>query len=130
MTVAAGALLLAGCSTASSEAGTTPTPATGSTRAPSDIPALIGDLVQRSVAPTPPMRLADGLLPPTNKWFSGLVFGEAAQPVFPFPIRYAPTPTGFAASLPGTEDSANAILSTAGTPVSVDLGATSALVSR
>lgn len=125
-TVAVGVLLLAGCSTAAAPAA--PVPPTASTSP--DIPRLAGNLVQRSIAPPPTMRLAEGLLPPTNKWFSGLVFGETAQPVFPFPIRYAPTDGGFSASLPGTEDSANAVLATAGSPVTVDLGATSALVSR
>ena len=36
------------------------------------------------------MRLADGLAPPTNRWFSGLVFADPQspdpQPVFPLPL--------------------------------------------
>ena len=35
-----------------------------------------------------PERLGEGLVPPTNKWFSGLVFGDTAQPVFPLPLSF------------------------------------------
>ena len=33
-------------------------------------------LVQRTPKELPPQRLAEGLVPPTNRWFSGLVFGD------------------------------------------------------
>lgn len=38
--------------------------------------------------------LADGVLPPTNKWFSGAVLQAAPQPVFAVPNSYKPTARG------------------------------------
>ncbi|WP_232548153.1 glycosyl hydrolase [Propioniciclava soli] len=45
-------------------------------------------------------RLADGLVPPTNRWFSGLVFGEEPMPVFPMPYAFGLTDAGFGFNLP------------------------------
>ncbi|MDN5572096.1 MAG: hypothetical protein L0G22_12730 [Propionibacteriaceae bacterium] len=45
-------------------------------------------------------RLADGLVPPTNRWFSGLVFGDAPMPVFPMPYAFGLTEAGFGFNLP------------------------------
>ena len=83
------------------------------------------------VAPERPvrMRLADGLLPPTNRWFSGLVFGDAPQPVFPTPISWQVTDDGFAAGLPVVSATARTIAGGATQQVVFDLGATTTLVS-
>ena len=45
-------------------------------------------------------RLAEGVTPPTNHWFTGLVFGEQAQPVFPMPLGFGLTKSGFEFWLP------------------------------
>lgn len=47
-----------------------------------------------------PLRLGDGLVPPTNRWFSGLVFGDASQPVFPLPLSFAVQDGAYALGLP------------------------------
>ncbi|MDQ1543786.1 MAG: endo,3(4)-beta-glucanase, partial [Actinomycetota bacterium] len=57
----------------------------------------------------PPARLAKGLVPPTNRWFSGLVFGNSPQPVFPLPLSFALTGTGFAFGVPAVTTSADTI---------------------
>ncbi len=88
--------------------------------------AALGD-VTSSTAGT--MRLADGLLPPTNRWFSGLVFGAAPQPVFPSPISWQVTSGGFAAGLPDVTATEKTIAGGAVPQVGFDLGATSTLVS-
>lgn len=75
------------------------------------------------------MRLADGLVPPTNRWFSGLVFGDAPQPVFPSPISWQATDDGFAAGLPVVTATEKTIAGGATQQVGLDLGATSTLVS-
>jgi hypothetical protein len=60
--------------------------------APPDVDpdALAAGLEQAQAARLDPVRLADGLAPPTNRWFSGLVFadpqGGGPQPVFPLPL--------------------------------------------
>ena len=70
-----------------------PTPSSGSTGStgpvtgssatvlgPDQVGPLVTGIVNRAGKDLKPERLADGLLPPTNKWFSGLVFGPAALP--------------------------------------------------
>ena len=47
-----------------------------------------------------PERLAEGLNPPTNRWFSGLVFGSEPLPVYPLPLSFQLTATGFNFGLP------------------------------
>jgi endo-1,3(4)-beta-glucanase len=75
------------------------------------------------------MRLADGLTPPTNRWFSGLVFGAAPMPVFPTPISWQVTDDGFAAGLPTVTATAKTIAGGAVQQVGLDLGADRTLVS-
>lgn len=69
----------------------------------------IAQLPQESVAPMPTARLAQGLLPPTNRWFSGLVFGETPEPVFPLPLSFSLTDTGFAFGVPVVQTGADTI---------------------
>ena len=57
-------------------------------------------LPSRTTASLPPHRLADGLTPPTNRWFSGLAFGEEAQPVFPLPLSFTGRDDGYGVGLP------------------------------
>ena len=64
---------------------------------PESAPQITADLAgitKQNVAKIAPTRLADGLVPPTNRWFSGLVFGDQPQPVFPMPLSAALTDTG------------------------------------
>src|SRR5690554_1012184 len=70
---------------------------------------LVDDMVQRSAKALPTMRLADGLTPPTNQWFSGLVFGDQPQPVFPMPLSFELTGNGFAFGLPDVATGADVI---------------------
>src|SRR5690606_823672 len=70
---------------------------------------LVDDMVQRSAKALPTMRLADGLTPPTNQWFSGLVFGDQPQPVFPMPLSFELTGNGFAFGLPEVATGADVI---------------------
>ncbi len=93
--------------------------------APEVDPAI---LPQESVAPEPAMRLADGLLPPTNRWFSGLVFGEEPLPVFPVPLAFGVTDGGFGVGLPEVQITETSILGPFVPQVGVDVGATASRV--
>src|SRR4051812_8666045 len=62
--------------------------------------ALVDGVVQRAVAKIDPVRLTNGVVPPTNRWYSGLVFGPEPQPVFAEPLSFALTETGFTLGLP------------------------------
>ncbi|WP_210479855.1 glycosyl hydrolase [Naasia sp. SYSU D00948] len=68
-------------------------------------------------------RLAAGLVPPTNTWFSGLVFGDTPQPVFPLPLAFAATESGPAFGLPEVTSTADVIAGPFQPRVAVDLGA-------
>ena len=67
---------------------------------PEHVSPLLDGIVQRDGKDLRPERLADGLLPPTNTWFAGLVFGDTAQPVFPLPLSFGVDDAGFALGLP------------------------------
>jgi len=70
---------------------------------------LVDDIATTSSTTLPAMRLANGLLPPTNRWFSGLVFGDTPQPVFPLPLSFALVDDGFAFGLPVVASAPGAI---------------------
>ncbi len=89
---------------------------------------LLATVPERSVSTLDPVRLAPGLVPPTNRWFSGLVFGAEAQPVFAEPLSMALTDSGFSIGVPQPVTSAAAILGPHVAAVTVDLGASSAQV--
>lgn len=89
---------------------------------------LVDGVPQRTPKPLAAPRLADGLTPPTNRWYSGLVFGDKPQPVFPLPLSFALTEDGFAFGLPKVAAGENGITGgyTADVPISV--GAASSVV--
>ncbi len=107
---AASALLLAGCSTQPAGGGSTDATGSGTIQAGSGGTASVLDATKTSAALTQlgssagkdlkPARLGTGLVPPTNKWFSGLVFGDTAQPVFPYPLSFGLDAQGFGFGLP------------------------------
>ena len=76
----------------------------------------------------PTARLAKGLIPPTNRWFSGLVFGDSPQPVFPLPLSFGLTPTGFAFGVPTVTSSADAVVGEYAPSITIDDTATVAQV--
>ena len=96
--LAVGAASLAGCATTNS---TGQSPASTSTVLDK---ATVGPLVAAMTSQTPKKlsmpRLVEGLTPPTNHWFTGLVFGDKPQPVFPMPLGFALTASGFEFWLP------------------------------
>lgn len=127
----AGAALVAGCTATGSGSGSSTTvTGTGSgaasTSAPApDITADLAAITTKQIAKISPTRLADGLVAPTNRWFSGLVFGDKPQPVFPLPLSAALTEQGFAIGLPTITDSAKTIMGGTNPQIQVPLGASS-----
>ncbi|HEU0206593.1 MAG TPA: glycosyl hydrolase [Pseudolysinimonas sp.] len=110
---------LAGCSSVTT---------TGPARSDAGLEAALGSILHRSVAPMPTARLADHLVPPTNRWFSGLVFGDHAQPVFPLPLSFGLTGSGFAFGVPTVTTSADTITGAYLPAVSLDNGSTSSTI--
>jgi endo-1,3(4)-beta-glucanase len=66
----------------------------------STVSTLVAAMTTRTPKTLVMPRLAEGLTPPTNHWFSGLVFGDKAQPVFPMPLGFGLTTSGFEFWLP------------------------------
>jgi hypothetical protein len=112
------ALLLAGCSV------TEPAP---DRIDDGSLTSALSRIPQREVAAAPHMRLASGLVPPTNRWFSGLVFGKP-QPVFPLPLSFELTGTGFSFGVPVVHSGANTITGGMQPDLTVDAGAASSKV--
>ncbi len=94
-----------------------------------DPAALVAGVEHAEAASLDTARLADGLTPPTNRWFSGLVFGEQPQPVFALPTSFALTGSGFEIGLPQPETSERLIIGGHVPDVGVDVGASGARVS-
>lgn len=81
------ASLLAACTPG--EIPPTPDPTnTAPSADPAAVTAALGQLSARPGADLQINRLAADLVPPTNRWFSGLVFGPEPLPVFPMPLSF------------------------------------------
>ena len=128
----AGAALVAGCTSTtgstesgSGSAGQSASGGAAATAAasPADITADLAGITQKNVAKIAPTRLAEGLVPPTNRWFSGLVFGDQPQPVFPMPLSAALTDEGFGLGLPNVTATEKTIMGGNNPQIQVPLGA-------
>ena len=90
---------------------------------------MVADVTQRTPKELLAPRLADGLTPPTNRWYSGLVFGDKPEPVFPLPLGFALTGDGFAFGLPRVSAGPSTIAGGFVADVTVGLGAARSVVS-
>ena len=115
------AVLLAACSAPSA-----PVSLAGDAVLPdSQVGGAVAQLPTQPVRPPPQSRLAHGLAPPTNRWFSGLVFGDKPLPVFPLPLSFGLTQRGFDFGVPTVTSAADTITGGYAPNVSVDLNAAS-----
>jgi len=121
------AALLAGCVAGPDTSGPATT-ATGPQPAevfsPQRVEELAAALPQRDGKDLAPRRLADGLVPPTNRWFSGLVFGDKPQPVYPLPLSFALDDAGFSLGVPAVVTSEKTIMGTHAPTVTLTLPTT------
>jgi hypothetical protein len=131
----AAALLVSSCDAGGSAGGAGTGAAATAVPGPADaaVPkvdeaTLVAGVDHASIATVHPARLAPGLVSPSNRWYSGLVFGDAPQPVFPLPESFALTATGFSVGLPRPTAQANVIAAPHVPAVLVDAGAASAQV--
>jgi endoglucanase Acf2 len=84
----------------------------------------VSQLPKRAPA-TPTLELAPGLLPPTNKWFSSLAFSTQNLPIYPYPLSFEPSSSGFSFGVPPVVDSTNAIFGTHNPDVVVSISGAS-----
>ncbi len=95
----------------------------------SEVQPLVDGIVHEPGKDLKVARLAEGLVPPTNRWFGGLVFGDKPEPVFPLPLTFGLTDSGFAFGQP-TVTATEKTISGGFTPdVAVDVGAAGSRVS-
>ena len=71
------------------------------------------------------MRVATGVVPPTNRWYSSLAFGETGLPVFPTPLSVAAVDGGFVVGLTRPVASDNVIMAPAAADVTVAIAGAS-----
>ncbi|GIG54878.1 glycosyl hydrolase [Demequina activiva] len=119
---ASAALLAAGLAVAISGCDEGDAPAATPSASPdiaADAAADVALLPERSAAEEVVTRLADGVPPPTNRWYSSLAFGEEGLPVFPKPLAFSTVSGGFAVGVTSPEASAAAIIAPARADVSV-----------
>ena len=87
-------------------------------------------VVQQTPKPLQADRLAQGLVPPTNRWFSSLALGPEALPVFAVPLSFTEQKTGFGFGVPKVVTSDKAIIGGAVSDVTVTVpGVQSTIVS-
>lgn len=73
-----------------------------------------GPLPERQVSAGITSRLAADETPPTNRWYSGLVFGDEPQAVYPYPLAFRATGSSFSVELPAVSVTATTIAASAG----------------
>ena len=96
-------------------AGDTATPVL----APAELRKNAQSVVQKTPKPLQSDRLAEGLVPPTNRWFSSLALGPEALPVFAVPLSFTEQDTGFGFGVPQVTTSDKAIMGGAVSDVTV-----------
>lgn len=62
--------------------------------------ATLATLPKKDASMIDTSHLASGLIPPTNKWFSGLTLQAVPKTVFPTPLAFTPQESSFSFSLP------------------------------
>ncbi|WP_100811553.1 MULTISPECIES: glycosyl hydrolase [unclassified Microbacterium] len=127
--VAAAGVAVLGCILAA--CSLSPAPAEHTPRGP-DAAAIVewAPLPERQVAAGVTMRLADGDVPPTNRWYSGLVFGDAPQAVYPYPLAFRATGSSFSVELPKVTVTPTTIAASAGVGLMIETDATSFAATR
>lgn len=86
---------------------------------PATLATTVKAMVQRTPKPLPADRLASGLVPPTNRWFSSLALGPEALPVFAVPLSFTEQKTGFGFGVPKVTTSEKVIMGGAVSDVAV-----------
>jgi endoglucanase Acf2 len=68
--------------------------------------ASLNALPHKSASSADTSHLENGVLPPTNSWFSGMVLQVVPQAVYPLPLSFKPSSSGFELGLPTITSSA------------------------
>jgi endo-1,3(4)-beta-glucanase len=105
-------------------------------RQPASIPSLIDANVltiipKKDASGIDTSHLAPGLVPPTNKWFTGVALQKTPKTIFPTPLGFTPDETSFTFYVPKVQPTKDTIFAAPSDPVTVTIeGATSYKVTR
>lgn len=92
--------------------------------------ATLAGLPQRSASSADTSHLAQGVSPPTNSWFSGMVLQRVPQAVFPMPHSFLAKEDGFEIGLPTISSTATSINGGHTPGLVAEIGATGFQLSR
>ncbi len=121
-------IVAAGCTGADGEARVTGTPSVDASSSVDASPSPHEQvLAERTVNNLGATRLAEGVLPPTNRWYSSLAFGAGGLPVYPRPLSVTPRDGGFSMGATVPTASADGIIAAAREDVTVSFDATQGL---
>lgn len=81
--------------------------------------AVVASLPKKDASGIDTSHLADGIAPPTNKWFSGIALQATPKTVFPTPLSFTPTENSFTVDLPSVATTEKSILSSPSSPLTV-----------
>ncbi len=127
--IAAVSLILAGC-TAQGPAES-PTAGSASVQQPTaDASSAVAGLPVEHLATISPVRLAEGVLPPTNRWYSSLAFSPDLLPIYPSPLAVDPRDDGLTVQVPPVVVGEKSITASFTGGLSLGLGATALEVVR
>lgn len=82
---------------------------------------IITNLPQKDASKIDTSHLAEDIMPPTNKWFSGIALQAVPKTVFPTPLSFTPSDTGFTIDLPDVDTTQKSILSIPSSPTTVSI---------
>lgn len=111
--VMAAALAVGGCT------DTTITPSPDPTEPSAGVPSHPQVLEERTVADLGAFRVAEGVTPPTNRWYSSLAFGAGCLPVYPRPLSVKVCDGGFSLGLTRPVATENSIIAAAADDVTI-----------
>ncbi len=77
-------------------------------RSPNERELMTLDQLRHKTNLTVRLRLADDLIPPTNKWFSSLVFGQSPT-IYPLPLAFHVLENGFGLAYPKVSAASQAV---------------------
>lgn len=115
-------------SSSTAEVPTSTTAAQLPAEAPASQTEALAALPVSTLTPPTTLRLADGVLPPTNRWFSSLALSEESLPVFPLPLSARVSSTQVGIGLPDVASTAAVITGAHVDRVVLDVPATSFVV--
>lgn len=129
--LAASAALLTGCLPAADgqEAGVGVPTTDLRTPAPA-VSGGAGILPVERLSSATPRRVADGVIPPTNRWYSSLAFSPDLLPVYPSPLAVAPREDGLTLQVPPVVASERSITASFSGGLSIGFGTDSVEIVR